>query len=282
MEHTEEPRDTPKPGRLGWAVVTGASSGIGLAFARELARRGHPVLAVARREERLAALRVEVTEAGGRLEFLAEDLTSPGAAARVIDTVTRLGELELLVNNAGYGANGAFASQALERELDMIALNVTALVELTHRALALLLPRRQGGVINVASIGSFLPVPYFATYSATKAFVMSFSEAVATEVRASGVRVLCVCPGATKTEFSEVAGVTRLQDKVDGSPMLMSAEQLVDEALSAYDQGRVLKVAGLLNALGAVLVQLAPRALVRSLAGFVYRPKPPPRALPPA
>jgi short-subunit dehydrogenase len=255
----------------GWAVVTGASSGIGAEFVRKLARRGYPVLAVARRRERLAALKDEVERQGGaRVEPLAEDLAADGSAARVVARALSLGPVELLVNNAGFGSWGPFVDLALERELEIVHLNISMVIELTHHLLPEMVRRRAGGVINVASTGAFQPLPFLATYAASKAFVVHFTEALAQELRPSGVRMLAICPGPTDSEFHAASGTGEL---VRRSPILMSAGRLVDHALDAYEGGRVLKIAGVLNALVAWLAQRAPRHLVRVIAGLLFRPR---------
>jgi short-subunit dehydrogenase len=262
----------------GWAVVTGASAGIGAEFARALARRGHPILAVARRADRLKALAEEIGREGGRLEPCAEDLSAPSGPARVAERALALGDVELLVNNAGFGSHGVFVELPLDRELEMIRLNVAAVVELTHRLLPGMIARRAGGVINVASTAGFQPVPYFATYAATKAFVIEWTHALSEELRQHRVRILASCPGATESEFHGVAGTAELVKK---SPTMMSAAALVADALDAFDRGRVVKVAGFWNAFGALLGRISPRPVVRTVAGRIFRPRTP-AALPPA
>jgi short-subunit dehydrogenase len=258
------------PGR---ALVTGASSGIGAAFARALSRRGHSLLLVARRRERLEALAAEL----GRAEVLAADLGDPADVDRVAARADALGDLELVVNNAGFGTRGAFASLDAARELDMVRLNVLAPLTLTHRLLPSLLARKRGGVINIASIGAFQPVPFMATYGATKAFVLSWSEALAEELRGSGLHVLCVCPGPTESEFFDVAGLPEPMRKL---PHTMSAETLVARSLAAFDDGRAVLTPGAVNWLTAFAVRLAPRLLVRVVTGRMFAPRAP-KALPP-
>jgi short-subunit dehydrogenase len=166
-----------------WAVVTGASSGLGREFALELAQRGQPVLAAARREDRLRLLADEVRTGGGRLEPLIADLSTREGVDALLTRASSL-DVGLLVNNAGLATYGAFASLSGERELELIQLNVEAVVALTHGLLPAMIERRRGGIINVASQMAFQPMPYFATYAASKAFVLSFSEALAEELRA--------------------------------------------------------------------------------------------------
>ncbi len=172
-------------GRRGWAVVTGASSGLGREFARALADRGYPVLAVARREDRLRALADEVERDGGRLEPLVADLSTTEGVDMLLRNAGER-EVELLVNNAGLAIYGPFTGVPPERERDLVRLNVEAVVALTRGLLPAMVERRRGGVINVASQMAFQPMPYFAAYAASKAFVLSFSEALAEELRRSG------------------------------------------------------------------------------------------------
>jgi len=253
------------------ALVTGASSGIGEALARRLARDGHGLVLVARRTDRLERLAAEVAAAHGiRAQALPADLVRPGAVAALLDEVARRDlQVDWLVNNAGFGTQGRFHALPVERELEEIALNVEALVELTGRCLPAMVSRGRGVVMNVGSVGSYLPSPYMATYTATKAFVLSFTEAIAAELAGTGVSVLCVCPGFTRTEF---------QDHVDvdesSVPKLLwyTAEQVADEAVQAVGKGAVV-VNGLLNRAMLVPLKFMPRSLVvRAAAGFV-RPK---------
>src|SRR5438552_2408583 len=192
------------------ALITGASSGLGAEFARQLARAGKGVVLVARRVDRLEALRVEIERAGGaRCHVIAKDLSRLEAPEELVAETTKLGlEVDWLVNNAGFGTAGRFVDLPLAKEREEILLNVHCLVALSRLYAPAMVARRRGSIVNVGSIGSFVPTPYMATYAATKAFVLSFSEALATELAATGVRVLALCPGATKTEFQEVAGVT--------------------------------------------------------------------------
>ncbi len=249
----------------GWAIVTGASSGIGLALSRALAREGYPVLAVARRRERLEALAAEVAAAGGRVEVLAQDLEADGAADAVVRRAAELGDVELLVNNAGLGDHAPFADHPLARALTTIRVNVTALVELTHRLLPALTARR-GGVINIASTGAFQPVPWFAVYAATKSFVLHFSEALSVELRGRGVRVLALCPGPVATEF-----MPHDAPLMKRAPSVATPEEVARVTLRAYRGGRIVKIQGLMNAIGTFVLRLTPRALVRWMVGKLFR-----------
>jgi short-subunit dehydrogenase len=250
----------------GWAVVTGASSGIGEAFARALDRRGHPVLLVARRRERLEALAKSLRQA----EVLVADLGNAAEVTRVAAHALSLGEVELLVNNAGFATNGAFLDLGAAREVGMVELNVLAPLVLAQQLLPPMVARKQGGVINISSIGAFQPVPYMATYGATKAFVLSWSEALSEELRGSGVRITCVCPGPVATEFFEVANVNPLMAKL---PHVMSADELVARALDAWDDGRAVLVPGLINWLTAFVTRFFPRLVVRVVSGRMFAPR---------
>src|SRR5215470_16955748 len=252
----------------GWAVVTGASSGIGLEFARELADRGQPVLAVARRRERLAVLAKEARERGGYVEPFVADLKTDEGIAAVLRQVGKLDEVELLVNSAGTASGGDFASARLEEEIGEIRLNVEAVVRLTHSVLKGMVPRRRGAIINVASVVAFQPFPHFAVYAATKAFVLSWSEALAEEVKGTGVRVLALCPGSVATEMEMFAKNEGLLGKLPS----LTAKQVVKTGLQALSNGRVVKVVGGLNRFLPLMGRVLPRQTVRWLMGVSAKP----------
>lgn len=259
----------------GWALVTGASSGIGEAFARALDARGYSLLLVARRRERLEALAATLRQA----EVMAADLGDEAAVARVAERALALGDVDLLVNNAGFGTNGAFLALDAARERDMVKLNALAPLVLAQRLVPAMVARGRGGVVNVASIGAFQPVPFMATYGASKAFLLSWSEALAEELRGSGVRVTCVCPGPTATEFFDVAAMSPAMRRM---PHTMRADEVVARTLDALDDGRAVLVPGLVNWLTAFVVRFAPRLAVRVATGRMFAPRqekalPPPR-----
>jgi uncharacterized protein len=251
----------------GWALVTGASAGLGEQFALALAARGHDVVLVARRIERLEALARRITESSGRrVEVVGLDLLAPNSAERLVEHCAAAGiEVEFLVNNAGFGAQGAFAALDRERQLDMLRLNGSVLTDLTHRFLPALIEHR-GAVLNVASTAAFMPGAGLGVYYASKAYVLHFTEALAVELQGTGVRVSALCPGPTETEFREVAGRPRsgLLDRV-----AMQARPVVDAGLAGLDRGRVVVVPGLFNKLCVVGVRCLPRALVRRLIGRI-------------
>ncbi len=264
--------------QAGWAIVTGASGGIGAAFTRALARRGYPVLAVARGAGPLAKVAEELRRDGARVEILPADLSTAAGVAAVVERARSLGTVDLLVNNAGLSTSGHFLEQSRDRELQSIRVNVEALYTLTRDLAPEMVKRGRGGIINIASVVAFQPIPYWTTYAATKAFVLAFSEGLACELRASGVRVLTVCPGFTRTALYEESGVPGLAGK-----LLPHSEPdaVVRAALAAYDGHRFIRIVGFANRLLALAGALTPRFVLRWLMGAMFSPgKPAP--LPPA
>jgi short-subunit dehydrogenase len=253
-----------------WAVVTGASGGIGRAFALELAQKGHPVLLVARRRDELGRLAAEIVERGGRAEVAAADLTTPEGVALVVEAAAALGEVEVLVNNAGFGTYGPFLEQSAAREHDEVSLNIGALVALTRALLPQMVARGNGQIINVASILSFMPTPYFAVYGATKAFVLHFTEALAFELRGTGVRVHAASPGSVDTGFAGASG----SEAAMGRFPALNAEMVARTALRAAASGRVVRVIGWIYTLLAVAVRFTPRFLMRRIMGAMFKPAP--------
>jgi short-subunit dehydrogenase len=252
-----------------WAVVTGASSGIGRAFALELAGRGHPVLLIARREDELSRVAGQIADRGGRAQVIAADLATAGGVNAVSHAVEALSAVDVLVNNAGFGSYGEFVAQPLGSEAAQVALNIGAVVGLTRRILPRMIARRRGQIINVASILAFMPTPYFATYAGTKAFVLHFTEALAHELRGTGVSVLASCPGVTKTEFSRVAG----SESQDGGLPQLTPEAIARVSLGAAASGRVVRVIGAVYHLLAFLAAITPRAIMRRIMGWVFAPR---------
>jgi short-subunit dehydrogenase len=201
-------------------LITGASSGIGEAFARKLAARGHNLLLVSRTEEKLMMLCNEAGRSNNiRAEYFAVDLSRPDAPQRLFEeTQKRELEIDLLINNAGFGSMGDFRKLDLDRELNMIDLNIRSLVELTHRFIQPMRERKSGAIMNVASTAGFQPVPFMATYAATKAFVLSFSEALWEENRTYGIKVMALCPGVTETNFFEASSMQRPPARTSQTP----------------------------------------------------------------
>jgi short-subunit dehydrogenase len=246
-----------------WALVTGASMGIGEAFARALAERGMNVVLCARSADRLQALAQSLAaEQGVRTHVVAADLARPGAAADAWARASEGREIHLLVNNAGFGLHGRFEALPADRQAEMVALNCTALLELAHLALGGMRARGAGGIINVASVVAFQPVPWMATYAATKAFVLSLSGALAEENREAGVRVLCVSPGPTPSGFQATAG-TRVRP---GQPGYLPPREVVDTALAALEAGRTQVAPGLANRLSTVFGRLLPLGVTARIA----------------
>ena len=249
-------------------LITGASSGIGAAFARKLAARGRNVLLVARSEDKLIALCNELGRLTSiRAQYVALDLTKPDDRLQLFEeTKKRELEIDMLINNAGFGSMGDFVKLDLEREAEMIELNITALVELTQRFLGPMRDRQRGTIINVASTAGFQPVPYMATYAATKAFVLSFSEALWDENRMHGIHVMALCPGVTETNFFEAAGIDRPPMRTVQTP-----EEVVETALRALHRQKSLVVSGWANWFVVEAERFVPRSVVTKVAGNALR-----------
>jgi hypothetical protein len=255
------------------ALVTGASSGIGEAFARHLARDGHDLVVVARNAAALEALAAELRRASGaRVECLPADLTLPADLGRVEARLRAALAVDLLVNNAGFGSAGAFAGLDVAREEEQIRLNAVALMRLTHAALGSMLPRRRGAIVNVSSLAGMGPYPFTATYGATKAFVNSLTEALAEELRGSGVRVQALCPGFTRTRFQERAGV---DPETVPRFAWMTPEAVVEASLAALARGDVVCVPGagykVLHAASGAMPRSAFRRFIGAVQGRRYR-----------
>ncbi len=251
-------------------LITGASAGLGEGFAKALAAKKKNLLLVARREERLAALAVQLERACNvSVKTIAADLSAPDGAEKLMTEVDQRGLIvETLINNAGFGARGAFADLSLAAQREMIALNCTALMELSHRVLPGMIERKSGGILNVASTAAFQPGPWMAVYYATKAFVLSFSEALHEEVREHGVKVAALCPGPTRTEFADVAGMT---DSALFKRFAASADQVVRDGLTALEHNQAVKVSGALNLMMAESIRFTPRGLARRIAGGMQK-----------
>jgi short-subunit dehydrogenase len=249
-------------------LITGASSGIGEVFARKLAARGRNVLLVARSEDKLITLCNELGRSNSiRAQYVAMDLSKPESAARLFEEAVKRGmTVDMLINNAGFGSMGDFAKLDLGRELNMIDLNVKSLLELTYRFLAPMRERRQGAIINVASTAGFQGVPFMATYAATKAFVLSFSEALWEENRPHGIKVMALCPGVTETNFFEAARGHKPPARVSQSP-----EDVVETALRGIAHGKSHIISGWTNRAMVEAERLAPRSLVTRMAGRMMR-----------
>lgn len=246
------------------ALITGASSGIGDQFARQLARRGYELILVARRKDRLEQLAEQVASSAHVIEC---DLASE--ADKLAGNVEKLGaDVDLLVNNAGFGLRGHFLELDAEREAEMVRVNCEAVVRLTHAFAPGMVERGRGGVITVASTAGMQPLPYETTYAASKAFAISFMEALSMELRGTGVRALVVNPGPVKTEWQAVAGY---DENTRTMPGMISAEQCVADALRAYDRGKRSMIPGRLFP-WMMRATISPKPIKLRVTERIYRP----------
>ncbi|MHB8341919.1 MAG: SDR family NAD(P)-dependent oxidoreductase [Mycobacteriales bacterium] len=246
-------------------LVTGASSGIGADIARQLAGRGRGVTLVARREEPLRALAEELAVAGRgvRVEVVVADLGVPAERTRVLREVESRGlTVDVLVNNAGVGTSGPAAGAEVDRELAMVRLNVEAVVDLCTQVLPAMVERRRGAVLNVASTAAFQPLPGQAAYAATKAFVLSYSEAVRAELRGTGVTMAVLCPGPVETGFGAAAGISDQEAHALPSILWVSSRDVARAAVEGLERDRGVVIPGVANRVGAVGAHLAPRRLL--------------------
>jgi short-subunit dehydrogenase len=251
------------------ALVTGASSGIGAAFARALRARGDKLILVARRGERLESLARELGGADA-VATLPMDLTRKDAADKLAAFVEQRGfGVDVLINNAGAGHTGRFLEEPSERILGMLDLNNRAAVELTHRFVPGMLARKRGSLVNVVSTAAFQPVPYLTVYAATKAFLLSFTEGLATELAGTGVRVQALCPGLTATEFQQVAGTDKVAFNRTSSA---TPEEVVAESLRGLDAGRLRVVVGFQNRATLAAQRFLPQAVVRAIGAKLFAP----------
>jgi short-subunit dehydrogenase len=253
----------PPPSDASTCLVTGASSGIGADIARELASRGLGVTVVARREERLRELADELSKDHGvRAEVIACDLSDATDRGRMVDRIAELGlDVEVLVNNAGFGSGGRFTELDLETEIRMVRTNVEAVVDLCGRYVPGMVERDRGAVLNTASTAAFQPIPRQATYGGTKAFVLSFTEAMHQELRGSGVSATALCPGPVKTEFVEVAGMEAAEDS-SPSFVWMSSAECARTAVRGMERGKRVVVPGALNRAMTIGGSHTPRSLL--------------------
>jgi uncharacterized protein len=249
------------------ALVTGASSGIGAELAKQFSARGYEVILVARRAERLEQL---ASKLPGPAHVIACDLTNE--AAGLADKVAGLGlQVDVLVNNAGFGTHGHFAEIDPQRDAEQVRLNCEAVVTLTHLFLPGMIERDRGGVITVASTAGMQPIPYETTYSATKAFARTFSDALSGELRGTGVRVMCVNPGPVPTEWQQVAGYDA--DWVPPVPGKISAEQVASESLRAFERGRRTIIPGVVIRWFVRVNKPAPLGIKMRVLERMYRPE---------
>ena len=248
------------------ALITGASAGLGSDFARLFAADGHDVVLVARRKDKLEELANELADQHGvESHIIASDLADAASPQAIHDELTEKKiEVEYLINNAGFGTNGSFVELDSERELAMITVNITALTHLTKLFLPAMIQRRSGRILNVGSTAGFQPGPFMATYYATKAFVNSFSEALAVEVAGTGVTVTVSCPGATATEFAGTAGNDKSRLFQSSKPA--TSMEVASHGYRAMMKGKRMAVPGFKNKLGVQALRVSPRGAVLSIA----------------
>ena len=243
------------------ALITGASAGLGVEFARQLSSKGHRLVLAARRKDRLDALVAEL----GNARAVEIDLSEPGSTAALMSDLQEAGEqVDILVNNAGFGLRGPFAELDAARQREMIDLNCGALTELCRAVAPAMLERRSGAILNVASTAAFQPGPWMAVYFATKAYVLSFTEALHEELKPHGVKVSALCPGPTRTEFGAVAGIQSLGQF---DRLSMEAGPVVRAGLGGLENNRAVVIPGTTNRIGAWSTRFAPRSFVRRVAG---------------
>ena len=252
------------------ALITGASAGLGEGFARALAADGHDLILTARRADRLEALAAELrTRHGVAVHVLAADLADSVAPAQLMAEIAAAGlSVDTLINNAGYGLRGAVAALDADAQLGIIDVNCRALVALARAVLPGMIARKDGGILNIASTAAFQPGPWMAVYYASKAFVLSFSEALHEEVREHGVRVAALCPGPTHTEFADRAGMT---DMALFTKLASAPDVVVRDGLAALKGNQAVKVSGAMNAVMAESIRFTPRALARRIAGSLQK-----------
>jgi short-subunit dehydrogenase len=251
-----------------WVLITGATQGIGYEFARQFAAAGWQMVFVARDEARLREVADELSARHGvTIKTMVKDLSYSTAAQEIFDELQREQiVISILVNNAGFGVHGPFAEVELSRHLNLLQTNVASLVQLTHLFVKPMLARRAGRILNVASVAAFMPGPFMAMYYASKAFVHSFSCALAEELSGTGVTVTSVCPGVTASQFHARSGLNR-----DSMLHRMSAEQVAKIGYRALMKGKPIVITGSINKLGVLIVKAAPIRLVTRMAAKVNR-----------
>lgn len=254
-----------------WALVTGASSGLGEEFARQLAARGLHLVLVARRRDMMEKLAAELhLQHGTRCQVIQSDLSDPAEPKRVVDQIAAQGvTIDLLVNNAGFGIVGEVDNVDLSKVLTMLRLNVSAVTELTYLLLPGMLERGSGAILNVSSLSAFQPVAYMGAYAASKAYVLHFSEALHCELKGRGVTVTAVCAGVTRTRFFDIAGAPGWLQKHASHPV----DYVVRRALKALARGKQFTVPGWRNYLLTLLVRIASRARVVKESTRFFRPR---------
>jgi hypothetical protein len=252
------------------ALITGASAGLGEGFARALAADGNDLILTARRADRLETLAAELrAKHGVAVRVIAADLADPAAPAQLMAAIAAAGlRVDTLINNAGYGLRGAVAELDSDAQLGIVDVNCRALVALARAVLPAMIERRSGGILNIASTAAFQPGPWMAVYYASKAFVLSFSEALHEEAKPHGVRVAALCPGPTHTEFAGRAGMT---DMALFTKLASGPDAVVRDGLAALKGNQAVKISGAMNAVMAESIRFTPRALARRIAGSLQK-----------
>jgi short-subunit dehydrogenase len=270
----------PAPGPDRVALVTGASQGIGAEIARELARRGHRVVLVARSADKLEKLAEEIVANGGRADVLAADLADRSARAVLPARLMKLGvTVDVLVNNAGFSTLGRVSAADPDTEMQLVEVDVVAVVDLCTRFLRGMVERGSGAILNVASTAAFQPLPAQAAYGAAKAFVLSYTQSLVGELKGSGVSATCLCPGPVETGFGERAGFTREEaEQALPAVMWLDSEIVAKAAVDGLDKGRMVVIPGVANRVAAAMAQVTPRSLLlpvlRTHPGLRRRPLP--------
>jgi short-subunit dehydrogenase len=260
-------------------LITGASGGIGEAIVNRLAERKLNLLLVARNAQKLEQqCRQLAEEFGIKAQFIAADLSKPETADQIFNETKKRGlDITMLINNVGIGSGGEFSTAALQSLLDLIQLNISACLALTHLFLPQMQQRKSGTIINVASLAAFMPVPYMATYAASKAFVRSFTEAITQEYKPYGIHIMLFCPGLTKTNFNSAAGIDNeigkgLSSDYDNAPT-QTPQQVADEVMRALDKRKHFAISGKMNRFAANMLAIIPNSLITRNMANMYRKK---------
>jgi uncharacterized protein len=255
------------------ALVTGASNGIGLELCKLLAQDGYNLVLAARSKEKLDSIAEELVKKHGiKTDVIAVDLSQPGSALELFEATQKLElTIDMLVNNAGVGSNGKFVDMDLNSELALLQLNVTSLIELCHYFGKGMSARKQGDILNIASVASFQAGPFMASYYSSKSYVLHFSEALHEELKGSGVNVTVLCPGATETEFYSASGLNINPEKLVKTPIMMTAAQVAKIGFNGLKKGKAIVVSGVLNQIMTQSVRITPRFVVRQIVGMLNR-----------
>ena len=255
---------------MGTALITGASSGIGLELAQLFAEDGHDLVIVARREEMLNKIADQIkTDFGVKVIVIPKDLTEKDAPQEIYDQLADTStEIGIVVNNAGFGAVGEFTELDHERQMNMLNLNINALVSLTRLFLPDMIERNHGGILNVGSLAGFQPGPYASIYYATKAFVLSFTEGLKEELKGTDIKITCLAPGPTNTEFGEVSGLDKSFLFKFGT---MGAREVAKQGYKGFKSGKTIVIPGFTNQLLPFLVRISPRFLVRKITASLNK-----------